>query len=82
MPAESKAQQRFMAMVHQHQKGELDTSSVPADVMKRIRKAAGSMSQKDSKKMASTKHKDLPEKVSEAKKLTFKQYLIAEAASK
>ncbi len=82
MPADSKSQQRFMGMVHAYQKGELDTASVPAESLTKIKKAASSMSQKDSKKIASTKHKGLPEKVAEnAKTLTFKQYLV-EAASK
>lgn len=76
MPAKSKSQQRFMGMVHAHQQGELDTSNVPDDVMKEIRKAAKSMSKKDAKKYAETKHKGLPEEVSEnVRTLSFKQFL-------
>ena len=57
--AKSKAQQRFMGMVHAAQKGELDNPS-PA-----VKKAAASMSDKDAEDFASTKQKGLPEKVGE-----------------
>ncbi len=53
MPAVSKAQQRFMGMVHAAQKGEKPAS---ADVAK----AAKEMDPKDAKDFASTKHKGLP----------------------
>ncbi len=53
MPAVSKAQQRFMGMVHAAQKGEEPAS---ADVAK----AAKEMDPKDAKDFASTKHKGLP----------------------
>jgi Protein of unknwon function (DUF3008) len=56
MPAVSKAQQRFMGMVHAVQKGDMDAPS------KEIEKAADSMSDKDAKDFASTKHKGLPNK--------------------
>ena len=54
MPAKSKAQQRFMGMVHAAQKGELDNPSAE------VEKAADSMSDADAKDNASTKHKALP----------------------
>jgi hypothetical protein len=57
----SKAQQRFMGMVHALQKGELKSSEVGAGV----EKAAASMSDKDAEDFASTKHKGLPEKIDE-----------------
>lgn len=53
MPAVSKAQQRFMGMVHAAQKGENPTSP-------EIAKVAKDMSDKDAKDFASTKHKGLP----------------------
>jgi rubrerythrin len=56
MPAVSKAQQRFMGMVHAVQKGDMDAPS------KEVEKAADSMSDKDAKDFASTKHKGLPNK--------------------
>jgi hypothetical protein len=57
MPAKSKAQQRFMGMVHAAQKGELDNPSAE------VEKAADSMSDADAKDYASTKHTGLPNHV-------------------
>lgn len=54
MPAVSKAQQRFMGMVHAVQKGDMEAPS------KEVEKAADSMTKKDAKDFASTKHKGLP----------------------
>jgi len=54
--AVSKAQQKFMGMVHATKKGEMEGGS------KEVKKAASSMSGKDAKDFASTKHKGLPEK--------------------
>lgn len=53
MPAQSKAQQRFMGMVHAAQKGEMKPTGAVA-------KAAKGMSQKSATDFASTKHKGLP----------------------
>lgn len=53
--AVSKAQQKFMGMVHATQKGEKAPS-------KEVAKVAKSMGKKDAKDFASTKHKGLPEK--------------------
>lgn len=60
MPAQSKAQQRFMGMVHAAQKGDMENPSPE------VAKAADSMSDKDAKDFASTKHKGLPDHVKEA----------------
>ena len=57
MPAQSKAQQRFMGMVHAVQKGDMEAPS------KEVEKAADSITDKDAKDFASTKHKGLPNKV-------------------
>ena len=54
--AKSKAQQRFMGMVHAVKKGEMEAPS------KEVADAAASMKKKDAKDYASTKHKGLPEK--------------------
>jgi hypothetical protein len=54
MPAVSKAQQKFMGMVHAVQKGDMEAPS------KEIEKAADSMKKSDAKDYASTKHKGLP----------------------
>ena len=57
MPAVSKAQQRFFAMVRATQKGEMKNPS------SEILDVADDISVNDAKKMAKTKHKGLPEKV-------------------
>jgi hypothetical protein len=57
MPAKSKAQQRFMGMVHAVQKGDMDAPSPE------VAKAAADMDDKSTKDFASTKHKGLPNKV-------------------
>jgi hypothetical protein len=59
MPAVSKAQQRFMGMVHAAQKGDMENPSPE------VSKAANSMSDKDAKDFASTSHKGLPDKKDE-----------------
>jgi len=56
MPAKSKAQQKFMGMVHAAKKGEKPAS-------KEVAKAAKGMTKKAAKDFAGTKHKGLPEKV-------------------
>jgi hypothetical protein len=58
MPAVSKAQQKFMGMVHAAHKGEEPASP-------EVAKAAASMSKGDAKDFASTKHKGLPDKKDE-----------------
>jgi hypothetical protein len=63
MPAQSKAQQRFMGMVHAVQKGDMEAPS------KEVEKAADSMTDKAAKDFASTKHKGLPNK-KESMKIT------------
>ena len=56
MPAVSKAQQRFMGMVHSAQNGEKPTSP-------EVAKVAKDMSDNDAKDFASTSHKGLPNHV-------------------
>jgi len=63
MPAQSKAQQRFMGMVHAAQKGEMDNPSTE------VEKAADSMTDKAAKDFASTKHKGLPNHVKKENKI-------------
>jgi len=58
MPAVSKAQQRFMGMVHAAQKGEEPASP-------EVAKVAADMKKKDAKDFASTSHKGLPNKKEE-----------------
>jgi hypothetical protein len=71
--AKSKAQQKFMGMVHAAQKGEKPAS-------KEVGKVAKSMGKKDAKDFASTKHKGLPNKVKEES--TEKEDTKAERAGK
>ena len=71
MPAKSKAQQRFMGMVHAYKKGELKGSEVSKDV----KDAAKGMKKKTTKDYAKTKHKGLPNKVKkEALKTLIAKY--------
>jgi hypothetical protein len=58
MPAQSKAQQRFMGMVHAADKGETPASPEVAKVSK-------DMDDKAAKDFASTSHKGLPDKIKE-----------------
>ena len=59
MPAVSKAQQRFMGMVHAAQKGDMENPSPE------VAKVAKDMTDKDAKDFASTSHKGLPDKKDE-----------------
>ena len=60
MPAVSKKQQRFFGIIRAIKKGVFKGKKTP-----KIQRIASSISDKDSKKMASTKHKGLPEKKKE-----------------
>jgi len=62
MPAKSKAQQKFMSLVYALKKGDVK----PSDVSKSVRDAAKSMKTSDAKDFASTKHKNLPNKLEKA----------------
>ena len=70
MPSSSKAQQKFMGIVHSVQKG--DTK--PSDVSQSVRDAAKSMSKKDAKDYASTPVKGLPNKVRQEIVKKLKEY--------
>jgi len=69
MPAVSKAQQKFMGMVHATQKGDMESPSPE------VAKAAADMSKKSAKDFASTKHKGLPNKVEEEGVKKLKEYI-------
>jgi len=58
MPAVSKKQQRFFALVRAAQDGKIDSSKVSDSV----RRAANSISKEDAHHFAATKRKGLPEK--------------------
>jgi len=74
MPAQSKAQQRFMGMVHAAQKGDLENPS------KEVEKAADSMTDKAAKDFASTKHKGLPNHVKKENKIDLEDEDLPSAA--
>lgn len=61
MPAKSKKQRRFMAMVEQTKKGKLKGASP------NVKKAAKSMTIKQARDFAKTKEKGLPTKVRKRK---------------
>lgn len=65
--AESKAQQRFMGMVHAVQTGQMD----PEDASPEVNKVARTIKKKDAEDMASTKHKGLPNHVSEQEQKNY-----------
>ena len=66
MPAKSKEQQRLFGMVHAYQKGELK------DASEEVKDIAKTISKKDAKDFAETKHKGLPNKVKKSVKETVK----------
>ena len=70
MPSKSKAQQKFMGMVHALKKGEMD----PKDASPELKKAAQSMKKSDAKDYASTSHKGLPRKVKQELLTKLKEY--------
>ncbi len=59
MPSVSKAQQKFMGIVHAYKKGDIPDSKVS----KAVKDGAKSMKKKSAKDFAKTKHKGLPNKV-------------------
>ena len=69
MPAKSKAQQRFMGMVHAYKKGDLKNAP------ETVKKAATSMKNNDAKKYASTKHKGKPERVTQESVEWIREYV-------
>ena len=78
MPAKSKAQQKFMGLVHAYKKGDIPASKVN----KSVKDAAKSMSTKDIKDFANTDRKGLPNKVSKKEFINkFTELLDAEMES-
>lgn len=63
MPAFSQQQQKLMGLALAYKRGKVSAS----DVSKTVKQLAGSMSEKELVKYASTKHKGLPKKVGETK---------------
>ena len=65
MPSTSKAQQRLMGQAYAVKKGDIKPKDLDPKYRDQIVDLADSMSLKDLKDFAETKHKDLPEKVKE-----------------
>jgi len=63
--AKSKTQQRLMGMVYAYKEGNLKLKGLDPELAKKIRKIAKNLKLEDAEKMASTKHKKLPEKIKE-----------------
>ena len=62
MPAVSRAQQRFMGMVHAEKEGKLDKSKLDHEFAAKIERIAASIKAKAAREYAETKHKNLPKK--------------------
>ena len=65
MPARSKTQQRLMGQALAYKRGELKSKDMDPKYADEIKKVAKSMTQKQLRDFAKTKHKNLPEKVEE-----------------
>lgn len=65
MPSRSKTQQRLMGQAYAYKKGDLKAKDLNPDYADEIKKLSKSMTQKQLKDFAGTKHKGLPEKVEE-----------------
>jgi len=65
MPARSKTQQRLMGQAYAYKTGEIKAKDLNPDYADEIKKLAKSMTEKQLKDFAKTKHKNLPEKVEE-----------------
>ena len=72
MPAVSKAQQRFMGMVHAEKEGKLDKSKLDPEFAAKIERIAASIKAKAARDYAETKHKGLPKKKKKKKSMTKK----------
>lgn len=65
MPAKSKSQQRLMGLAYAYKTGEVKAKDLNPKYADKIKELAKSMTQKQLKDFAKTKHKKLPEKVEE-----------------
>lgn len=76
MPARSKTQQRLMGQAYAYKTGELKSKDLNPEYADEIKKLAKSMTQKQLKDFASTKHKGIPEKVEESNVMKFSQFIL------
>jgi hypothetical protein len=78
--SDSKSQQRLMGQVYGIKSGELKPSDLNPEYKDKILKIADSISLKDAKDFAETKHKGIPEKVNESKSNVVKHKLIIKSS--
>jgi hypothetical protein len=76
MPSKSKTQQRLMGQAYAYKTGDLKVNDMDPKYADEIKKLAKSMTKKQLKDFASTKHKGLPEKVEESKIMKFSQFIL------
>ena len=65
MPSKSKTQQRLMGLALAYKTGEIKEKDLSPEYADEIKKLAKSMTEKQLRDFAQTKHKGLPEKVEE-----------------
>ena len=65
MPSKSKTQQRLMGLAYAYKTGEIKAKDLNPEYADEIKKLSKSMTEKQLKDFAKTKHKNLPEKVEE-----------------
>lgn len=76
MPSVSKTQQRLMGQAYAYKTGELKAKDLNPEYADEIKKLAKSMTEKQLKDFASTKHKGIPEKVEESNVMKFSQFIL------
>jgi len=74
MPSVSRKQQRLMGQALAYKRGEIKSKDLNPQYADEIKKLAKSMTEKQLKDFASTKHKNLPEKVKESNVMTFDSF--------
>ena len=74
MPSVSRTQQRLMGQALAYKRGEIKAKDLNPEYADEIKKLAKSMTEKQLKDFASTKHKNLPEKVKESNVMSFDSF--------
>ena len=74
MPSVSRTQQRLMGQALAYKRGEIKAKDLNPEYADEIKKLAKSMTEKQLKDFAGTKHKNLPEKVKESNVMTFDSF--------
>lgn len=74
MPSVSKSQQRLMGQAYAYKTGELKLKDLNPEYADEIKDLAKSMTKKQLKDFASTKHDKLPNKVKESKIMNFESF--------